>query len=99
MFSAFHFYNALREATQRGVETVYSAVTRDVSTGINFGGKTCNLYYIVADETGRVVYNGSGPPLPPARAGALHLQSRAERRRLGRRLGRRGQPLAVFLGG
>jgi hypothetical protein len=76
MFSVFYFYNALREATQRGVEAIYSAVTRDVSTGIYFDGKICNLtggryiFYIVTDEAGRVVYNGSGPsPCPPARLG------------------------------
>jgi len=74
MLSAFYFYNALREATQRSVETIYSAVTHDVSTGINFVGRICSLtggryiFYIVTDEAGRVVYDGDGPPTcPPAR--------------------------------
>jgi len=76
MFSVFYFYNALRETTQRGVETIYSAVTHDVSTGISFNGTICNstggryIFYIVTDKAGRVVYNGSGPPpCPPARWG------------------------------
>ena len=76
MFSVFYFFNALRETTQRGVEAIYSAVTRDVSTGVYFDGKICNLaggryiFYIVTDGVGRVVYNGSGPPAcPPARLG------------------------------
>jgi hypothetical protein len=76
MFSVFYFYNALREATQKGVETIYSAVTRDASVGISFNGKICNLaggpylYYVVTNGTGHVVYNGSGPPpCPPAKWG------------------------------
>ena len=40
MFSVFYFYNALREATQKGVEAIYSAVTHDASVGISFNGKT-----------------------------------------------------------
>jgi hypothetical protein len=76
MFSVFYFYNTLREATQKGVEAIYSAVTRDASIGISFNGTTCNLmggpylYYVVTNRTGHVVYNGSGPPpCPPARWG------------------------------
>lgn len=76
MFSVFYFYNALREATQKGVEAIYSAVTHDTSVGISFNRKTCNLtggpylYYVVTNRTGHVVYNGSGPPpCPPARRG------------------------------
>jgi hypothetical protein len=76
MFSVFYFYNALREATQKGVETIYSAVTHDASVGISFNGTTCNLtggpylYYVVTNGTRHVVYNGSGPPpCPPARWG------------------------------
>jgi hypothetical protein len=76
MFTVFYFYNAIREATQRGVEAIYSAVTRDASVGINFDGKICNLtggpylYYVVTNGTGHVVYNGSGsPPAPPAKPG------------------------------
>jgi hypothetical protein len=76
MFSVFYFYNALREATQKGVEAIYSAVTRDASTGIYLDGKICNLmggryiFYIVTDGVDRVVYNGSGPPpCPPAKWG------------------------------
>jgi len=76
MFSVFYFYSALREAAQRGVETIYSAVTHDVSVGINFHGRICSLtgghyiFYIVTDETGRVAYDGDGPPpCPPARVG------------------------------
>ncbi len=62
-----YFYNALREAAQRGVETIYSAVTHAVSTGINFVGRICSLtvgryiFYIVTDEAGRVVRLLSAP--------------------------------------
>jgi hypothetical protein len=76
MFSVFYFYNALREATQKGVETIYSAVTHDASVGVRFNGTICNLtggpylYYVVTNGTRHVVYNGSGPPpCPPARRG------------------------------
>ena len=76
MFSVFYFYNALREATQKGVEAIYSAVTHDASVGMSFNGKTCKLtggpylYYVVTNGTGHVVYNGSGPPpCPPAKWG------------------------------
>ena len=55
------------------METIYSAVTHDVSTGMNFVGRICSLtggryiFYIVTDEAGRVVYDGDGPPpCPPA---------------------------------
>jgi hypothetical protein len=76
MFSVFYFYNALREAAQKGVEAIYSAVTHDASVGISFNGTTCNLtggpylYYVVTNKTSHVVYNGSGPPpCPPAMRG------------------------------
>jgi hypothetical protein len=102
MFSVFYFYNTLLEAAQRGVETIYPAVTHDASVGIDVlcsltGGRY--IFYIVTDEAGRVMYDGDRPPLSPRQAGALHIQGRAERRRFRRRLGCRGRPLAVFLCG
>jgi len=78
----FFFSGAPREPAEKGPADGHTAVTRSTAASINVvpssaGGLLCvvaggdHLRYVVTDEKGHVVYNGSGPPpCPPARPGS-----------------------------
>jgi len=82
----FFFFGAPREPAEKGPADGHTTVTRgtaaSMAASINVvpssaGGLQCvvaggdHLRYVVTDEKGHVVYNGSGPPpCPPARPGS-----------------------------
>jgi hypothetical protein len=78
----FFFFGAPRGPAEKGPADGHTAVTRGAAASINVvpssaGGLLCvvaggdHLRYVVTDEKGHVVYNGSGPPpCPPARPGS-----------------------------
>jgi hypothetical protein len=78
----FFFFGPPRGPAEKGPADGHTAVTRGAAASINVvpssaGGLLCvvaggdHLRYVVTDEKGHVVYNGSGPPpCPPARPGS-----------------------------
>jgi len=78
----FFFFGAPREPAEKEPADGHTAVTRGAAASINVvpssaGGLLCvvaggdYLRYVVTDEKGHVVYDGSGPPpCPPARPGS-----------------------------
>ncbi|MEL9991343.1 MAG: hypothetical protein QXP98_07855 [Thermoproteus sp.] len=83
ILSVFYFYNFLLSATQKGLEAIYLAISREASmtsggavftAALGPNGLTCRVqeggsYYIVSNSTGGLVYNGSSPICPPAQPG------------------------------
>ncbi|MDT7874487.1 MAG: hypothetical protein RQ859_03790 [Pyrobaculum sp.] len=78
----FFFFGSPRGPAEKGPADGHTAVTQGAAASINVvpssaGGLLCvvaggdHLRYVVTDEKGHVVYNGSGPPpCPPARPGS-----------------------------
>ncbi|MEM4492520.1 MAG: hypothetical protein QXJ71_02005, partial [Pyrobaculum sp.] len=78
--SVFFFYNLLLGATQKGVEAIYSSVFTDSQEAFTYSNSACGvtgggIYYILQDEKGAVLYNGTTPPCPPATRGIYVIRA------------------------